>query len=95
MADSKLTALTAITEATADDIIYVVNDPTGTPVSNKITFENFQKSITQVGGTSTSLSIYFGDSVTDGSWRITISGNDLSFERRESGSWVQKGSMNP
>lgn len=38
---------------------------------------------------------YFGDRNTDGSWRITVSGNDLSIERRESGAWVQKGVYNP
>lgn len=34
--------------------------------------------------------LYFGDPNTDGSWRITRSGNDLVFQRRESGSWVTK-----
>lgn len=33
---------------------------------------------------------YFGDSGTDGSWRIGRSGNNLVHERRESGSWVTK-----
>jgi hypothetical protein len=36
--------------------------------------------------------IYLGDSETDGSWRISRSGTDLHFDRRESGSWVNKGS---
>src|SRR3990167_963664 len=35
--------------------------------------------------------VYLGDSATDGSWRMIRSGTDLSFERRESGSWVNKG----
>lgn len=34
---------------------------------------------------------YFGDSITDGSWRIYISVNGLVFERRESGVWNYKG----
>ena len=38
---------------------------------------------------------YFGDPDTDGSWRIKRDGNDLSFERRESGVWVFKVKMNP
>lgn len=37
MADSKLTALTELTSVTADDLLYVVNDPSGTPVSRKCT----------------------------------------------------------
>ena len=38
---------------------------------------------------------YFGDASTDGSWRITRNGNNLVFERRESGAWVTKVSMQP
>jgi len=49
MADQKLTALTAIAAATVDDILYLVEDPLVTPLSRKITFDNFQKSITDVG----------------------------------------------
>lgn len=33
---------------------------------------------------------YLGAKSTDGSWRIIMSGNDLVFQRRESGSWVTK-----
>jgi hypothetical protein len=38
---------------------------------------------------------YFGDADTDGSWRITRTGDNLVFERRESGSWVTKIEMKP
>lgn len=38
---------------------------------------------------------YLGDPTTDGSWRIVRSGNDLAFERRETGAWVSKGTFNP
>jgi len=37
MADSKLTALTALTTVTGDDLLYVVDDPAGTPTSKKAT----------------------------------------------------------
>lgn len=40
MADSKLTALAALANVSSDDIIYVVNDPSGTPTSNKISVED-------------------------------------------------------
>ena len=43
MADSKLTALTAATTSTGDDLIYIVDDPSGTPASYKITKDNFFK----------------------------------------------------
>ena len=37
--------------------------------------------------------LYFGDKDTDGSWRIIRSGNNLVFQRRESGSWVTKSTI--
>ena len=37
--------------------------------------------------------VYLGDKSTDGSWRMVRSGNDIIWERRETGSWVQKGSF--
>lgn len=40
MADSKLSALTADTSPTSDDLVYVVNDPGGTPGSKKVTLAN-------------------------------------------------------
>ena len=45
--------------------------------------------------TGSSDAFYFGDPSTDGTWRIKRSGNNLVFERRESGSWVTKTSMVP
>lgn len=38
---------------------------------------------------------YFGDPTTDGTWRIVRDGDDLSFERRETGSYVFKMKINP
>ena len=43
MVDAKLTALTATTSSTGDDLIYIVDDPAGTPASYKITKDNFFK----------------------------------------------------
>jgi len=37
--------------------------------------------------------LYFGASGTDGTWRLTRSGNDLIFSRRESGAYVQKAAI--
>ena len=36
MTDTKVTALTAITSASDDDILYIVDDPAGTPINKKI-----------------------------------------------------------
>lgn len=50
----------------------------------------------QFGGFSPQVNdLNIGDPLTDGSWRIVVSGNDLSVQRRESGSWVEKGSFQP
>ena len=38
---------------------------------------------------------YFGDTATDGTWRVVRDGDDLSFQRRESGTWVSKLKINP
>lgn len=38
---------------------------------------------------------YLGDPNVDGSWRVTRSGNNLVRQRRESGSWVTKGTDTP
>ena len=43
MPDTKLTGLTAITLATGDDLVYLVDDVSGTPTSKKITKANFMK----------------------------------------------------
>jgi hypothetical protein len=104
MAATKLTGLTAITSVTTDDLLYAVDDPSGTPASKKVTFDNLQKSITVVGGASgvstqgdvtipSNKYFYIGDSSTNGSWRFYISGGNLVFEKRESGSWNEKGAI--
>lgn len=40
--------------------------------------------------TTSTGAFYFGDAATNGSWRIVRSGNNLVLERRESGAWVTK-----
>lgn len=40
MADAKLTALTADTAPTKDDLLYLVTDPAGTPASRKVTMSD-------------------------------------------------------
>jgi len=40
MADKKVSELTAITNLSGDDLLLVVNDPSGTPASRKITVNN-------------------------------------------------------
>lgn len=45
MADSKVSALTSATSATSDDLLYLVDDPSGTSTSKKITVANFEASL--------------------------------------------------
>lgn len=40
MADRKISELSAITNLSGDDLLLVVNDPSGTPTSNKVTLTN-------------------------------------------------------
>lgn len=37
--------------------------------------------------------IYFGNAATNGTWRIIRAGNDFSFQRREAGTYVEKGAF--
>ena len=62
MADSKLTALTALTEAIGTDLIYIVDDPSGTPVSKKITVSDLLdlvsfKTVEALGSNATSYDV--------------------------------------
>lgn len=39
--------------------------------------------------------VYLGDPLVDGTWRIVRDGNNLSYQRREASSWVEKGASLP
>jgi len=45
MADQKVTELTNLTAAASEDVFYIVDDPSGTPVSKKITAKNLFGSV--------------------------------------------------
>ena len=54
MADKKITELTALTTPNQKDLIYVVDDPTGTPASKRISLHNLFVSVpanTSITGT--------------------------------------------
>ena len=40
-----------------------------------------------------SQAFYFGDATTDGSWRMKLSGVDIMWEKRATGTWNQKGTF--
>lgn len=90
MADQKLTELTAVTALADTDIVYLVKDPSGTPLSRKMTVANLRAELMKMALTSF---IYFGDSGTDGTWRIGLDAGALVFQLRVAGSWVEKGAV--
>lgn len=47
------------------------------------------------GGSSTDETVSIGDPDTNGSWRIIVDGANLAVQKRESGSWVEKGRFEP
>ena len=67
MADKKVSELTAITSVSGDDLLLVVNDPSGTPTSNKITVSNFFANVS-IGTTFKANTVFSGN-------RVNISAN--------------------
>jgi len=90
MADQKLTELTAVTTLADTDIVYLVKDPGGTPLSRKMTVANLRSELMKMPSAGF---LYFGDSGTDGTWRIGLDSGALVFQLRVSGSWVEKGAV--
>tara|TARA_Y100000310_G_scaffold331860_1_gene406270 strand:- start:1841 stop:2368 length:528 start_codon:yes stop_codon:yes gene_type:complete len=73
MADQKISELTAITNAASEDLIVVVDDPTGTPANKKISllnvFANVASNTTHTGTLTTTANSTFQGS------RFTVSAN--------------------
>lgn len=68
----KVTDLTALTTATGDDLLYIVNDPSGTPGSRKITVTNFFANVqtnTRISGTTLTV-----NAATTVSANVTLNG---------------------
>jgi len=68
MADKKVTALTALTAASNNDILLIIDDPLGTPISKKITVQD-------VFGNTTKTTL---DKIHIGSSNTNITGTSLT-----------------
>jgi hypothetical protein len=73
MADKalKISELGAITNPTGDDILVIVNDPTGTPVTKKVTVANL------LGNSSANVVI---QNVTPANGTITVTKGTIMFD---------------
>lgn len=72
--DKKLTGLTELTSASADDLLYIVNDPSGFALSQKITVANLFNYVTF--GTADTLAKFTVSGLSDSS--ITDDGTDVT-----------------
>lgn len=76
MADTKVTALTELTTPAGGDLLYIVDDPAGTPLSRKVTVTNLfanASPITVASGGSASVPAFNG---TDSNSGIFFVGNN-------------------
>ena len=73
MADKKVTELTALTTASGDDLLLVVNDPLGTPASRKITVNQFFSSV--AANTVHTGTVSFNANTTIAGNKATVSAN--------------------
>ena len=73
MADQKVSALSAITNLSTDDLLLVVNDPAGTPTSNKVTVGNLFGNVA-VAATHTGVTTFKANTIYTGT-TATFSAN--------------------
>lgn len=64
------------------------------PKANKIRIDNTDNFDSRYIKNNASY-YYIGDPDTDGSWRIMVSSDNLTFQRRELGVWVEKSAVTP
>ena len=77
MADKKVTELTNLTAAASEDVFYVIDDPTGTPASKKITAKNLFGAVP--ANTTFTHFTTFNNKVTAANGVVTLSNSCLLY----------------
>ena len=96
MADKKVSELSAITNLSGDDLLLVVNDPSGTPTSNKVTvtnlFANVVPNVVHKGTVTNTANTTFSGTTMTVSANATYSGTlTVSGTLVESGTTTRSG----
>jgi hypothetical protein len=71
MADKKVTQLTALTAPSKDDLLLIIDDPLGSPVSKKVTVGDFFGTTSQVTSNTINLASVGATSFTANSFTVT------------------------
>jgi hypothetical protein len=83
MTATKATALTAATTMAANDIVYIVADPGGSPTSKKITVSNFYANVVvqaRFANTLTANTLVFGKRSTPSTSSDTAANGSMWFD---------------
>jgi hypothetical protein len=76
MADAKVTALNELLEAAGSDLVYIVDDPAGSPEGKKITLANLVASFLEYGGLYTDDGIVTQSGITTTPEKLTLFANN-------------------
>jgi len=96
MADTKVTGLAAITDVATTDILYVVDDPGGTPASKKATVQNvvdtgfwhhhLQTALSSASGAS-GATVVSPNANSVGGWQLNAAGEKVFFAAHVDSDW--------
>jgi len=88
--DSSTNTIT-LTDNTNNSLNTYIDGFSGLSVNGTLSATTLQSSNTYIESTGY---LYFGDSSTNGSWRMSISGSDFIVEKRVGGNWIISGTFN-
>lgn len=93
MADTKLSALASLTDAEDGDFLAIIDDPSGTPVTKKITRKNLMSSIPMSGGTGSELTIASGEVTRVESYHVIDTEADAASDNLDGINLAESGSQ--